>query len=88
MPLEPIRTDAELQAAFVLLRRVFQADEGTTEAGERDALVTRIETYKHQQHEVGMAEAAIAGLQDALAGRLLTGDELQQALTQVPRPTQ
>jgi antitoxin component HigA of HigAB toxin-antitoxin module len=87
MPLEPIRTDAELQAAFGLLRRVFQADEGTTEVGERDALVTRIETYEHQQHEVGMADVAIAGLQDALAGRLLTGDELQQALTQVPRPS-
>lgn len=87
MPLEPIGTEPELQAAFVLLRRVFQADENTTEAGERDALVTRIETYEHQQHEVGMAEAAIAGLQDALVGRLLTDDELRQALTHLPLPT-
>lgn len=32
-----------------------------------------------------MADAAIAGLEDALAGRLLTDAELQQALTSVPR---
>ena len=32
-----------------------------------------------------MADAAIAGLEDALAGRLLTDAELQQALTTVPR---
>ena len=86
MPLESIRTDAALQAAFMRLQRVFQADEGTPEAGERDALVALIEAYEQQQHEVGMAEAAIAGLRDALAGRLLTDDELQRALTQRPRP--
>ncbi len=33
-----------------------------------------------------MADAAIAGLEDALAGRLLTDAELQQALTTVPAP--
>ena len=32
-----------------------------------------------------MADTAIAGLEDALAGRLLTDAELQQALTSVPR---
>ena len=87
MPLEPIRTDDELQAAFMQLRPVFQADQGTPEADERDVLVSRIESYEHQQHEISMAEAAIAGLQDALAGRLLTDDELRRALTQLPRPT-
>jgi hypothetical protein len=73
MKLEPIRTDGELQAAFMQLRPVFQADEGTPEAGERDALVARIEAYEHQQHDIGMAEAAIAGLQDALAGPPVDG---------------
>jgi antitoxin component HigA of HigAB toxin-antitoxin module len=85
--LERICTDEDLQAACVQLRRVFQADEGTPEAGERETLVALIEAYEHQQYGVGMAEAAVAGLQDALAGRLLTDDELRQALTQVPRPT-
>jgi len=33
-----------------------------------------------------MADAAIAGLEDALAGRLLTDAELQQALTTFPAP--
>lgn len=33
-----------------------------------------------------MADAAIAGLEDALASRLLSDDELQLALTTVPRP--
>lgn len=32
-----------------------------------------------------MAEAAVAGLEDALAGRLLTDEELLQALRTVPR---
>ena len=87
MHLQHIRTDEDLQVAFIQLRRVFQTDEGTPEAGERDALVGLIENYEQQQREVGIAEAAIAGLQDALAGRLLTDDELQRALTQLPRPT-
>ena len=87
MHLQHIRTDEDLQVAFIQLRRVFQADEGTPEAGERDALVARIEAYEHQHHDVGMAKAAISGLQDALARRLLTDDKLQRALTQLPRPT-
>ena len=33
-----------------------------------------------------MADAAIAGLEDALAGRLLTDAELQQTLTTFPAP--
>lgn len=72
MPLESIHTDEGIEAAFLQLRRAFQADEGTPAAGERETLVALIEAYENQHHEVGMAEAAVAGLQDALAGRLLT----------------
>ena len=56
MPLEPIRTDDELQAAFMQLRPVFQGDKGTSEACERDALVDRIDAYEHQRREISMAE--------------------------------
>ena len=40
MTIQPIRTDAELRAVFHRLEGIFQADEGTPEADERDVLVT------------------------------------------------
>lgn len=45
----------------------------------------RYQALEAEHAHLVMAEAAIAGLEDALAGRLLTDEELQQALTAVPR---
>jgi len=43
MTIEPIRNDEDLRRAFRRLENVLQAEEGTAQADERDALVTRIE---------------------------------------------
>jgi len=46
MNIKPIRNDEDLTMAFQQLERVFQAQEGTPEADERDILVTLIEAYE------------------------------------------
>lgn len=56
MTVKPIRTDADLRAAFMQLQGVFQADEGTAEADERDVLVTLIEAYETRHYAFGPAD--------------------------------
>lgn len=40
MTIEPIRNDEDLRRAFRRLESVFQAEEGSAQAGECDVLVT------------------------------------------------
>lgn len=56
MTIKPIRTDDDLQAAFRCLEMVFQAEEGTSEADEREILVALIETYENQHYPIGPAD--------------------------------
>ena len=42
MTIKPIRNDADLKRAFRRLEKVFQAEEGTAQADERDVLVTLV----------------------------------------------
>jgi HTH-type transcriptional regulator/antitoxin HigA len=56
MTIKPIRTDADLRAVFHRLEAIFQADEGTPEADERDVLVTLIEAYENQHYAFGPAD--------------------------------
>ena len=56
MPIKPIRTDEDLRAVFRRLESIYQADEGTPEADERDVLATLIEAYKNQHHAFGPAD--------------------------------
>jgi HTH-type transcriptional regulator/antitoxin HigA len=53
MTIKPIRTDGDLRAAFRHLEGIFQADEGTPAADERDVLVTLIEAYENKHHAFG-----------------------------------
>jgi HTH-type transcriptional regulator/antitoxin HigA len=50
MTIKPIRTAEDLRATFHRLEGIFQADEGTPEADERDVLVTLIEAYENQHY--------------------------------------
>lgn len=43
MNIRPIRNDDDLKAAFVRLEDIFQAQDQTPEADERDVLVTLVE---------------------------------------------
>ena len=56
MNIKPIRTDADLQAAFKRLERIYQAAEGTPEADEMEVLVTLIEVYEQKHYAIGPAD--------------------------------
>jgi HTH-type transcriptional regulator/antitoxin HigA len=45
MNIKPIRNDADLKAIFHRLESIFQAEEQTPEADERDVLVTLVEAW-------------------------------------------
>jgi HTH-type transcriptional regulator/antitoxin HigA len=56
MNIRPIRNDEDLQVAFRRLEAVFQADEQTPEADERDVLVTLVEAYENRHYGFGPAD--------------------------------
>ncbi len=56
MTIKPIRTDDDLRAAFHRLEGLFQADEGSADADERDVLVTLIEAYENRHYAFGSAD--------------------------------
>jgi HTH-type transcriptional regulator/antitoxin HigA len=53
MTTEPIRNDEDLQRAFRRPESVFQAEEGSAQARERDVLVTLIEDYESERQGFG-----------------------------------
>ncbi|HRZ53601.1 MAG TPA: transcriptional regulator [Candidatus Contendobacter sp.] len=56
MTIKPIRNDDDLRAAFHQLETIFQAEEGTPEADEREILVTLIEAYENRHYPIGPAD--------------------------------
>jgi HTH-type transcriptional regulator/antitoxin HigA len=56
MTIKPIRNDADLKRAFRRLEKVFQAEEGTAQADERDVLVTLVEAYENKHYDFGSAD--------------------------------
>ena len=52
MTIKPIRSDEDLQRAFKRLEKIFQAEEGTPPADERDVLVTLIEAYEAKHFSI------------------------------------
>ena len=53
MTIRPIRNDDDLKAVFRRLESIFQADEQTPEADERDVLVTLVEAYENKHYDFG-----------------------------------
>jgi HTH-type transcriptional regulator/antitoxin HigA len=52
---QPIQSEADLQDAFKRLEAIFQAEEGTPEFAEMQALVTQIEVYENKHHPISTA---------------------------------
>ncbi|NOS88036.1 MAG: transcriptional regulator [Methylococcaceae bacterium] len=52
MTIKPIRNDDELQAAFLSLEALFQAQPNTPEADEMEVLVTLIEAYENRHYAI------------------------------------
>jgi HTH-type transcriptional regulator/antitoxin HigA len=53
MSIKPIRNDDDLRRVFRRLEKIFQAEEGTVQADERDVLVTLIEAYENKHYDFG-----------------------------------
>ncbi|WP_310460181.1 addiction module antidote protein [Sphaerotilus sp.] len=60
MQTQPIQSEADLQDAFKRLEAIFQAEEGTPEFAEMQALATRIEVYERTHHPISTASASDA----------------------------
>ena len=56
MNIKPIRTDEDLKAVFRRLESLFQAEEQSAEADERDVLVTLVEAYENKHYDFGPAD--------------------------------
>lgn len=56
MTIKPIRNDEDLKRAFRRLEKIFQAEEGTPQADERDVLVTLVEAYENSHYDFGPAD--------------------------------
>ena len=56
MTTKPIRNDEDLKKAFRRLEKIFQADEGTAQADERDVLVALVEAYESKHYDFGPAD--------------------------------
>jgi len=56
MTIKPIRNDEDLKRAFRRLEKIFQAEEGTPQADERDVLVTLVESYENGHYDFGPAD--------------------------------
>ncbi len=56
MTIRPIRNDDDLAAVFRRLEVIFQAQENTPEADERDVLVTLVEAYENKHYDLGPSD--------------------------------
>ena len=56
MTIKPIRNDDDLKAVFRRLESIFQTQEQTPEADERDVLVTLVEAYENKHYDFGPAD--------------------------------
>ncbi len=56
MTIKPIRNDDDLKKAFRRLEKIYQAEEGTAQADERDVLVTLVEAYENTHYDFGPAD--------------------------------
>jgi len=53
MPTKPIRNDDDLKKILRRLEGIFQAEEGTPQAEEREMLVTLVEAYENEHYDLG-----------------------------------
>jgi HTH-type transcriptional regulator / antitoxin HigA len=53
MTIKPIRNDDDLKRVSRRLEKIFQAEEGTAQADERDVLVTLVEAYENKHYNFG-----------------------------------
>ena len=77
MNIKPIRNDDDLKAAFRRLESIFQAQEQTPEADERDVLVTLVEAYENKLYDFGPADP-VEAIKFRMEQQGLTARDLEQ----------
>ena len=60
MTIKSIRNDDDLKKVFRRLEKIFQAEEGTAQADERDVLVALVEAYENKHYDFKPADAVEA----------------------------
>ena len=60
MTIKPIRNDDDLKRVFRRLEKIFQAEEGTEQADERDVLVTLVEAYEAKHFPLDLPDPVAA----------------------------
>lgn len=75
MTIKPIKNDDDLTNAFLALEKVFQAENGTKEADERDVLLALIEHYEAKHYPIPHADP-ISAIVFAMEQQGLSRDEL------------
>lgn len=75
MTIKPIKNDDDLTNAFLALEKVFQAENGTKEADERDVLLALIEHYEAKHYSIPHADP-ISAIVFAMEQQGLSRDEL------------
>ena len=56
MTIRPIQNDDDLKKVFRRLQKIFQAEEGSPQADERDVLVALVEAYENKHYDFGPAD--------------------------------
>ena len=77
MTIKPIRNDDDLKAVFRRLESIFQADEQTPQADERDVLVTLVEAYENKYYDFGPADP-IEAIKSRMEQEGLTARDLER----------
>ncbi|MCQ9328284.1 helix-turn-helix domain-containing protein [Pelistega suis] len=75
MNIKPIRNDEDLTQAFLALEKVFQVENGTPEADERDILLALIESYEAKHYPIAHANP-IEAIKFKMEQQNLTRDDL------------
>ena len=77
MTIKPIRNDDDLKRVLRRLESIFQAEEQTPQADERDVLVTLVEAYENKHYDFGPADP-VEAIKFRMEQQGLTARDLEQ----------
>ena len=73
---QPIRTEADYQAALARLDQIFQAEIGTADGDERDVLCDLIGCYEDKHYPIDPPDDPVAAIEFCMDQRNLTAHDL------------
>ena len=77
MTIKPIRNDDDLKRVLRRLESIFQAEEQTPQADERDVLMTLVEAYENKHYDFGPADP-VEAIKFRMEQQGLTARDLEQ----------